>query len=285
MGLFRRGSTSSDGSSDLEFDDDLEVDAGIAEEVGPLGPTGRPLHPVGAYFEAAFRRFGVNFGGYLLIAAISGLPLLGVKVVVSGTAISGLVAGLLYAAAFALGNFMVLTLATMLVVGSLRGRLGSVLITGVVTVAIGTLLIWLLHLVAIVFYPLLAFPSIIVASGDGRGFDSIWQGMRMTVRWFKRTYACVLGLAIVIAAVAVGFGILLTPLGSFLQQQVTFAITTIIVWPVAALVFRNLYGDVTGRLVINDSPKENERRKEIIKRRRAKAKRNRERIKKVTGEE
>ena len=135
------------------------------------------------------------------------------------------------------------------------------------------------------FYPLLAFPPIIAASGDATGLGSLWQGMRTTVRWFKRTYACVLGLVIVIAAVAVGFGILLTPLGSVLQQQVTFAITTIIVWPVSALVFRNLYGDITGRLVINDSPKENERRKEIIKRRREKAKRNRARIKKVTGED
>ncbi|MBJ7249418.1 MAG: hypothetical protein JHC83_09355, partial [Thermoleophilia bacterium] len=257
----------------------------VEEEQGPLGPTGRPLHPVGAYFEAAFRRFGVNFGGYLLIAAVSGMPLLGVKLIVSGTAVPGLWAGLMYAAAFALGNFMVLSLATMLVVGSLRGRLGSLLITGVVTVAVGTLLIWQLVFVAVVFYPLLAFPPIIAASGDARGLGSIWQGVRMTVRWFKRTYACVLGLVIVIAAVAVGFGILLTPLGSLLQQQVTFAITTIIVWPVAALVFRNLYGDVTGRLVINESPKENERRKEVIKRRREKAKRNRERIKKVTGDQ
>ncbi len=282
MGLFRRRSASSDAANDQ----DLELDApDVEEEQGPLGPTGRPLHPVGAYFEAAFRRFGINFGGYLLIAAVSALPLLGVKVIVSGTAVPGLWAGLMYAAAFALGNFMVLSLATMLVVGSLRGRLGSLLITGVVTVAVGTLLIWQLVFVAVVFYPLLAFPPIIAASGDAGGFGSIWQGVRMTVRWFKRTYACVLGLAIVIAAVAVGFGILLTPLGSLLQQQVTFAITTIIVWPVAALVFRNLYGDVTGRLVINESPKENERRKEVIKRRREKAKRNRERIKKVTGEE
>ena len=282
MGLFRRRSASSDAANDL----DLELEAPVVEEEqGPLGPTGRPLHPVGAYFEAAFRRFGVNFGGYLLIAAVSALPLLGVKLIVSGTAVPGLWAELMYAAAFALGNFMVLSLVTMLVVGSLRGRLGSLLITGVFTVAVGTLLIWQLVFVAVVFYPLLAFPPIIAASGDARGFGSLWQGVRMTVRWFKRTYACVLGLAIVIAAVAVGFGILLTPLGSLLQQQVTFAITTIIVWPVAALVFRNLYGDVTGRLVINDSPKENERRKEVIKRRREKAKRNRERIKKVTGEE
>ena len=282
MGLFRRRSASSDATNDH----DLELEAPVVEEEqGPLGPTGRPLHPVGAYFEAAFRRFGVNFGGYLLIAAASAMPLLGVKVIVSGTAVPGLWAGLMYAAAFALGNFMVLSLATMLVVGSLRGRLGSLLITGAFTVAVGTLLIWQLVFVAVVFYPLLAFPPIIAASGDAGGFGSIWQGVRMTVRWFKRTYACVLGLAIVIAAVAVGFGILLTPLGSLLQQQVTFAITTIIVWPVAALVFRNLYGDVTGRLVINDSPRENERRKEVIKRRREKAKRNRERIKKVTGEE
>ncbi|MEI7439889.1 MAG: hypothetical protein WCK20_09495, partial [Thermoleophilia bacterium] len=93
MGLFHRGSASSDDATEL--DDELDLDESVVEEEqGPLGPTGRPLHPVGAYFEAAFRRFGVNFGGYLLLAAVSGLPLLGVKLIVSGTAIPGLWAGL-----------------------------------------------------------------------------------------------------------------------------------------------------------------------------------------------
>ena len=55
-------------------------------------------------------------------------------------------------------------------------------------------------------------------------------------------------------------------------------------WPISALVFRNLYGDVTGRLIINAPPNENAQRKALIKLRREKSKRNRERIKKVTGE-
>ena len=56
-------------------------------------------------------------------------------------------------------------------------------------------------------------------------------------------------------------------------------------WPISALVFRNLYGDMTGRLVINAAPNEDANRKVAMKKRREKSKRNRERIKKVTGEE
>ena len=64
MGIFRRsGSTPGD-----EPVAGLDGESGeTVEEQWPLGPTGRPLHPVGAYFEAAFRRFGINFTGYLAV--------------------------------------------------------------------------------------------------------------------------------------------------------------------------------------------------------------------------
>ena len=77
-------------------------------EEGPVGPTGRALHPVGAYFEAAFRRFGINFGGYLLYTAICGLPVLGVAVLITHTTLSGEIQGLLLSLAYALG-FVFLT--------------------------------------------------------------------------------------------------------------------------------------------------------------------------------
>ena len=39
-----------------------------------LGPTGRPLHPVGALFEAAFRRLGQRFASYMAYTIACGLP-------------------------------------------------------------------------------------------------------------------------------------------------------------------------------------------------------------------
>ena len=47
---------------------------GADERPLALGPTGRPLHPVGALFEAAFRRLGQRFASYLLYTIACGLP-------------------------------------------------------------------------------------------------------------------------------------------------------------------------------------------------------------------
>ena len=41
---------------------------------------------------------------------------------------------------------------------------------------------------------------------------------------------------------------------------------TLLVWPVAALVQRNLYGDLTGRLVIREAPGEAERQADLERR-------------------
>ena len=51
MGIFRR-SGSTPGDEPVAGHDGESGET--VEEQWPLGPTGRPLHPVGAYFEAAF---------------------------------------------------------------------------------------------------------------------------------------------------------------------------------------------------------------------------------------
>jgi hypothetical protein len=189
-----------------------------------------------------------------------------------------------FSLAFVLGHVLLVAFATVLVAGSSRERLGSILVACVATGVIGGLIVWQISVFAVILYPLIVLPPIIAASGDADGLHALADGARVAGRWFKRAYACVLGVVIVTAAVWFGFTVLLSPLQDDLQQQVAFAVTTLIVWPISALVFRNLYGDVTGRLVINASPKEDQYRRDLMKRRRARAKRNRRRIRRVTGE-
>ncbi len=265
--------------------DELDAATPEADEVeGPVGPTGRPLHPIGAYFEAAFRRFGINFGGYLLYTAACGLLPLGAALGVSAVAWPESLELFVFFLAFTLGNVLLIALTTALVSGGARDRLRPLIVTCAATGLLGAVLATFHPVIAVVFYPLIVFPPIAAASGDAAGLQAILVGAATAKRWFRRTYACMLGIAIVSVSVWFGFTILLSPLEDELQKRVAFIITALLVWPVSALVFRNLYGDVTGRLVINASPKEDQRRKEIMRRRRAKAKRNRERIKKVTGE-
>ncbi len=49
-----------------------------------------------------------------------------------------------------------------------------------------------------------------------------------------------------------GSVIALSPLADPTQQRLSFLVSCLFGWPLAALVMRNLYGDLTGRLVIRD---------------------------------
>ncbi len=271
-------------AQDPQVDDEVD-DLPLEEDEGPLGPTGRPLHPIGAYFEAAFRRFGINFGGYLLYTVACGLLPVGVALINSASNAPAQVQLLLFSLAYVLGNVLLIALSTVLVTGATRERLPSVAVATLATGVLGGLIVWQISVFAVVIYPLIVLPPIIAASGDAVGLRALVEGVRLTLKWFRRVYACMFGLVLVVVGVWFGFTVLLSPVQDGLQQQVAFAITTLLIWPIAALVFRNLYGDMTGRLVINAAPKENEYRRDLVKRRRERAKRNRKRIKKATGEE
>ena len=288
MGILRRSSGASE--PDPESGDEIGVESddasGTSDEAQvPVGPTGRPLHPVGAYFEAAFRRFGINILGYSVYTIICGLLPVGAALVVSASALPESLGLFVFFLGFTLGNVVLIALTTSLVSGGGRERLGSIATACIATGVLGALLATLHPIFAIVLYPLIAFPPIAVASGDADGLRALPFGWRLALKWFKRSYACLLGIFIVTAAVWFGFTIFLSPLQDSLQKQIAFAVTTYLVWPISALVFRNLYGDVTGRLVINAAPNEDANKKAMLKKRREKSKRNRERIKKVTGEE
>ena len=254
-------------------------------EEGPVGPTGRALHPVGAYFEAAFRRFGINFGGYLLYTAVCGLPTIVAALIVTHTSIDAQVAGILLALSYTLGLVFLTALTTTLVAGGTRDRLGSIVLATAVTGVIAGLVVWQILFLAIVLLPFALFPPIIAASGDASGLAAVWGGVRATFRWFRRAYACVLGLVLVAVGLWLGFTGLFFAVPGTLGEQLRLALTTLLMWPISALVFRNLYGDMTGRLVIQDAPGENERRRAALKAKRERGKRNRLRIRRVAEDE
>lgn len=263
---------------------DPQVDEPTAEEEDvPLGPTGRPLHPIGAYFEAAFRRFGINFLGYLVYTVACGLLPIGAAIAVPRMGLSGELQGILLSASYVLGLEFLVALTTVLVAGGTRDRLPGIVLACVATAIPATFLLWQLLFVAVVFLPLFIFPPIIAASGDGSGLRAVWMGVTCTFRWFRRTYACVFGLIIVAVGLWFGFTGLLFAVPGTLGEQLRLALSTLFMWPIAALVFRNLYGDMTGRLVINAAPKENEYRKDIMRRRRERAKRNKLRLDRIRG--
>ena len=279
MGLLRRGADSDEAASGEDA-----ADVGEAEQP-PVGPTGRELHPVGAYFEAAFRRFGINFGGYLAYTALCGLPTVVGVLVTRNTALTGQAQGLILALAYTLGFVFLAALTTTLVAGGSRERLPSILIATAVTGVLGGLVVWQFLFLAVVLLPFALFPPIIAASGDASGLAAVWGGVTATFRWFRRSYACVFGLILVAVALWIGFTGLFFAIPGTLGEQLRLALTTLLMWPVAALVFRNLYGDMTGRLVINAAPGENDRRREAMKAKRERGKRNRKRIERVVEEE
>jgi hypothetical protein len=289
MGILRRGR----GPEGPEDDLDLDPEAGLAAadaapddgEQGPLGPTGRPLHPVGAYFEAAFRRFGVNFGGYLLLTAICGLPWAFAEFTLDGSGLEPQLQLLIRGALLSFGLVVLTAAATALVAGGIRGRAGSVAIACLATAIPASLVVWNLSALALApILPLVLLPPIIAVSGDADGLRAVAAGVAASGRWFRRAYACVLGVVFVAVGLWIGFTTVAFVITGPVGDHLRIVLTMLFLWPIAALVFRNLYGDMTGRLVINAAPRENEYRKDLARRKRERAKRNRRRIRRITEE-
>jgi hypothetical protein len=123
--------------------------------------------------------------------------------------------------------------------------------------------------VALAFYPFVVFGPIAAAAGDASGFGAIVQGVRVAWGALGRVAMVVIGLVIVGAFLWFGFVIGFSPLDRDAQTVAAIGAATLLAWPVAALVERNLYGDLTGRLVIRDAPGDAERMADLARRDRA----------------
>jgi hypothetical protein len=242
---------------------------GADERPLALGPTGRPLHPVGALFEAAFRRLGQRFASYMLYTIACAAPAALVARFVDKGDVEDWVRFALVMLAYSLGHLALVGILSGLVTGGLRAHLGSIVLTVVVGALVLTAASTVLLPFALVFYPFVVFGPIAAAAGDASGFGALARGARVAGGALGRVAMVLVGLVTVGAFLWFGFVIGFSPLDRDSQTVAAIGAATLIAWPVAALVERNLYGDLTGRLVIRDAPGDAERMADLARRGRA----------------
>jgi hypothetical protein len=211
--------------------------------------------PLGALFEAAFRRFGSRVTSYTLYSiAVAVIPAAVIAPLhpsnvhpLSNTNLSAVVSAIVFS------NLLLAGILTALVTGTLRRRafhlliaaLGSALMIGAVWAAVGFF--------AAVLYPLVVFAPIAAAAGDASGPRSLLVGLRLAVRDWGRSYGALVGLGLCGGILFGGFLVTLSPVDGSARFVAAIALTVLLLSPIAALVERNLYGDLTGRTVLPES--------------------------------
>jgi hypothetical protein len=244
-----------------EPEDAVDGGGAVARRPQPIGPTGKPLQPVGALFEAAFRRLGGGLSGYLLYTVCFGLLPLSAALLLDAQDAGGSGALLVFVFAFALGHFLLVGTFGALIAETLRSRAAVVLAAATFSAALSAVLaVTLTPPAALLLYPVLGLAPVAAASGDAGAVGAFAVAARLVRRWFTRCYLVVLGLGVCFAALWFGTVVSLSPLEDATQQRVAFLLSCLILWPLAALVMRNLYGDLTGRLVIRDASPPRRRR-------------------------
>lgn len=221
----------------------------------------RERHSVGALFEAAFRRFGAGFAGYLLYTLVAVAIPAAVFLAAGRLDVSDGVRYAVIGFAYGLAHFALAGAVTGLVTGAARSHLSALAATAVLGGAATGVLAALFPPLVILAYPVLVLMPIAVAAGDATVGSSLGRAFSIVRRELATAYALVLGIGLWTVANFLGWGIALSPVGQDLQRPLALLATTLIVWPLALLVERNFYGDVTGRLVIRPSGRERELRR------------------------
>ncbi len=202
--------------------------------------------PIGALFEAAFRRFGANVFGYTLWSLAVGVvpAIVGIGLRDSDRALYAFVPAQSFA------HFALCGILTALVAGTLRERAAAITVAAAVAAAIVGGVFAVVGPFAIPLYPLLVFAPIAAAAGDAGGLSGLFHGLRLALRDWGRAYGVLLGLGLIAIFLWFAFFLSLTPVGGAAHQVATLILTTVVFSPLAALVERNLYGDATGRRVL-----------------------------------
>jgi hypothetical protein len=202
--------------------------------------------PVGALFEGAFRRYGGDVVGYTLWSAGVGVIPLVTTIALRNWH------DVLFAvvASQSLAHFLLCAILTALVTGTLRTRMLAGAVAATICAAVTTAVFVVGGPLAIILYPLLVFAPIAAAAGDASALRAVPAGALLAVRDWARAYAVLLGLGVIAVFLWFAFLLTLLPFGGAAQQVLTLGLTTLIVSPLAALVERNFYGDVTGRKVL-----------------------------------
>jgi hypothetical protein len=214
--------------------------------VAPDAAVKREPTPIGALFEAAFRRYGAAVVGYTLWSILVGI-------VPAAIAIGFRDADWVLFAFVAAATFAHLTLCailTALVTGTVRSRLAPAVAVSLVGAAVTGVVFLVAGPFALALYPVLVFGPIAAAAGDVSAFRAIPHGARIALGDWGRAYGVLLGLGLIAVFLWFAFFLALAPVGGSGHQIGTLALMTLVFSPVAALVERNLYGDATGRTVL-----------------------------------
>jgi hypothetical protein len=205
--------------------------------------------PLGALFEAAFRRFGAHITAYLLWSIGFG-AVAAIIALVARMATGGRVAFALLFGGVLLSHFLLAGALTALVTATLRSR--AVAFTAAALLASAVMFVGALFIGPLigVVYPLLVFAPIAAAAGDAPAGRAFLDGARLALGDWGRSYAALCGIGLCVFFLWVGLAIALTPLFGTAGQVAVLVLTVLLCSPIAALVERNLYGDLTGRNVL-----------------------------------
>jgi hypothetical protein len=217
--------------------------------VAPDAAVKREPTPIGALFEAAFRRYGAAVVGYTLWSiAVGVLP----AAVAIGFRDTGDVL-LAFVAASTFSHLLLCAILTALVAGTTRTHLLPAAAVALLGAAITGLVFFVAGPLALALYPVLVFGPIAAASGDVSALRALPYGVRLALTDWGRAYGVLLGLGLIAVFLWFAFFLSLAPVGGPGHQVGTLALTTLVFSPLAALVERNLYGDATGRTVLPPS--------------------------------
>ena len=213
-------------------------------------PRPRAAAADGAFFEAAFRRYGQRFLGYELWT-IAALAIPGVvAIAVRPLRLDGAAAYGVLGFGYALGHLALVGTLAVLVTGAARERAPAIALAALFGALVAGALCAIFPPLAMLVYPPLAYAPIAAAAGDADGLHALPQATALAVRSFGRSVSTLLGVATVGLAAWFGFVIALSPVGGSDQKVAALTLSTLFVWPIAALVMRNVYGDLTGRVVL-----------------------------------
>jgi hypothetical protein len=200
---------------------------------------------VGDIFATAFARYGggfATFGAMTLAAAAAPGLLLAVLLAVGSPAFGLVVAETLLATVAYLGE-------------RLQRRVWAIVGTSVLAsppIAVFILLLGPAALLVLPFLgPFFVLAPVAAGAGDSAGAEACRQSFTLVARrGYTRSLGVMAGLELIGLLLWLGLSTALSPVGGTAHQVIAAALWTIIFWPLSALVFRNLYGSLTGRLVV-----------------------------------
>jgi hypothetical protein len=223
-------------------------------------PTATPAPTVGVsdIFATAFRRYG---GGYLtfgLLAVAMAIPAAAVFIALDASDVGGrttvAVGSLLGTAVY----FAFVGIVTASLGGRVRRTLPAVVGTAALAappIAVVFVLVGIYAIVVLPFLlPFFALATVVTGAGDATGVAACRRAIALVGRrGYLRSLGVMAGLELLALLLWLGLRIAFSPIEGRLGDIVGTALWVAIVWPLSALLFRNLYGALTGRLVLRSS--------------------------------